>query len=54
MLLVRDSYAKQIKGKGCRQQGVRIAVQVKQHSAIRAMLLNRNIGARAIERRSFE
>ena len=45
---------KQIKGKECLQQNVRIAVQVKRHSAIRAMLLNRNIGARAIERRSFE
>ena len=54
MLLVRDSHSKQIKGKECLQQNVRIAVQAKQHSSIRAMLLNRNIGARAIERRSFE
>jgi len=34
MLLFRDSHAKQIKGKVCQQQGVRIAVQVKQHSSI--------------------
>ena len=45
---------KQIKGKECLQQNVRIAVQVKQHSSIRAMLLNKNIGAQGIERRSFE
>ena len=45
---------KKIKGKVCQQQGVRVAVQVKQHSSLRAILLNRNIGARAIERRSFE
>ena len=45
---------KQIKGKECLQQGVCIAVQVEQHSSIRAILLNRNIGARAIERRSYE
>ena len=45
---------KQIKGKECQQQDVRVAVQVKQHSSIRAILLNRNIGAQGIERRSFE
>jgi hypothetical protein len=54
MLLLGDSHTKQIKGKVCQQQGVRIVVQVKQHSSISAILLNRNIGARAIERRSFE
>ena len=37
-----------------RTQDVRIAVQVEQHSSIRAMLLNRNIAAQAIERRSSE